>query len=297
MGWTFYRAALRGTVGCALLVGGAGVGFGDIVITEILDDPGNAFGGNPDGEWFEIHNNGTDDVDIEGWTFSEDDGNNESFTISGSHIVEAGGYFVLGRNATKADNGGVTLDYEYGSGFILSNSADEIVITNKESIEQDRVDYTGSWPGGDATAMAFDTTTSDNNVSSNWSDATVFYLDGSTGNKGTPGCANTVTTCPQPDVMEPPQETKTGEIYELQGTELDSPYIGYLVTTNNNIVTAVGGGGFFIQTPTSRSDNDVNTSDGVFVVHSGSPMVMVGDQVDVVGTLLDGRGESDELRT
>ena len=39
-----------------------------------------------------------------------------------------------------------------------------------------------------------------------------------------------------------------------------------MATTNDNIVTAVGAGGFFMQTPTSGSDNNVNTSDGIFVL-------------------------------
>ena len=70
-----------------------------------------------------------------------------------------------------------------------------------------------------------------------------------------------------------------------------------MATTNDNIVTAVGADGFFMQTPTSRSDNDVDTSDGIFVVHTGSPTVAVGDQVDVVGKVLDGEGESTERST
>ena len=130
-----------------------------------------------------------------------------------------------------------------------------------------------------------------NNNVDNWCEASTFYDGALEDNKGTPGAAN---DCPIP---EPPPDPVTGEIFEIQGSGLDSPHIGALATTNDNIVTAVGGGGFFIQTPTSRSDNDVNTSDGIFVVHSGSPTVMVGDQVDVVGTVLDGRGESSERRT
>lgn len=75
------------------------------------------------------------------------------------------------------------------------------------------------------------------------------------------------------------------EIHEIQGRGLSSPREGATVTTNDNIVTAVGAGGFFIQTPTARSDNDADTSDGVFVLHGGSPTVDVGDQVDVAGTV------------
>lgn len=75
------------------------------------------------------------------------------------------------------------------------------------------------------------------------------------------------------------------EIHEIQGRGLSSPRAGVTVTTNDNVVTAVGAGGFFIQTPSARSDNDADTSDGVFVLHRGGPSVNVGDQVDVAGTV------------
>ena len=286
------RVALRLLVGCVLVFCGTGVGFGQIVITEILDDPDDSYGGNPNGEWFEILNDGSTDVDIDRWTFSEDDGNNESFTISGSNIIPAGEYFVLGRNATKSANGGVTIDYEYGTAFILTNGTDEIVITDQNGIEQDRVEYTSSWPGGNATSMAFDTSTSDNSSAANWSDGTVFYLDGSTGNKGTPGCANTVMACVQPAAPQTPLDQVDATIYEIQGSGATSPsgILGKLATTEDNIVTATGALGFFIQTPTAASDDDDDTSDGIYVLYNGTLTINVGDQVDVTGKVEESFG-------
>ncbi|MDE2690285.1 MAG: hypothetical protein OXI49_07190 [Acidobacteriota bacterium] len=73
------------------------------------------------------------------------------------------------------------------------------------------------------------------------------------------------------------------EIHEIQGRGLSSPRAGSLVTTNDNVVTAIGAGGFFIQTPSARSDGDADTSDGVFVLHDGAPLIDVGDRVDVTG--------------
>ena len=75
------------------------------------------------------------------------------------------------------------------------------------------------------------------------------------------------------------------EIFEIQGNGESSPRAGATVTTNDNVVTAVGAGGFFIQTPSARSDDDADTSDGAFVLHGGTPPINVGDQVDVVGTV------------
>ena len=74
------------------------------------------------------------------------------------------------------------------------------------------------------------------------------------------------------------------EIFEIQGSGPSSPHAGATVATNDNVVTAVGAGGFFIQTPSARSDNDPDTSDGIFVLHGGPPpTINVGDRVDVVG--------------
>jgi len=83
--------------------------------------------------------------------------------------------------------------------------------------------------------------------------------------------------------VEPPPGPPMLEIWEIQGDGLASPYDGQLVTSDDNVVTCLGTDGFFLQTPTTRTDGDVNTSDGVFVYMGSAPTVAVGDQVDVVG--------------
>ncbi|MCP4655453.1 MAG: hypothetical protein GY856_08545 [bacterium] len=70
------------------------------------------------------------------------------------------------------------------------------------------------------------------------------------------------------------------EIFEIQGSGLNSPYAGEMVTTIDNVVTAVGIDGFFMQTPAARSDGVLDTSDGVYVF-TGVPAVGVGDLVEV----------------
>ncbi|MCY3661251.1 MAG: hypothetical protein OXH28_00325, partial [bacterium] len=90
-----------------------------------------------------------------------------------------------------------------------------------------------------------------------------------------------VTACPRTGLAQ----EAVHEIHEIQGRGLSSPRAGMMVTTNDNVVTAVGAGGFFIQTPSARSDNDADTSNGVFVLYGGTPPISVGDQVDVTGTV------------
>ncbi len=80
-------------------------------------------------------------------------------------------------------------------------------------------------------------------------------------------------------------KSQTLEIYEIQGEGMTSPYENQQVTTNNNIVTLVSGNGFFLQTPDSRSDNNPNTSDGIYVYLEQTPEVQVGDMVNVSGTV------------
>ncbi|MEM9261040.1 MAG: hypothetical protein AAGA62_15460, partial [Bacteroidota bacterium] len=75
------------------------------------------------------------------------------------------------------------------------------------------------------------------------------------------------------------------EIWEIQGSGNSSPYLGQAVATTDNIVTAVGDDFFFVQTPATRSDNSIATSDGLTVFTNGTPNVEVGDLVDVSGTV------------
>ncbi|HNX51397.1 MAG TPA: CARDB domain-containing protein, partial [Thermoanaerobaculaceae bacterium] len=75
------------------------------------------------------------------------------------------------------------------------------------------------------------------------------------------------------------------EIWQIQGTVLESLYKNQVVTTQQNVVTAVEAAGFFIQTPEQRSDGNPETSDGVYVYTGNAPWVQVGDMVDVSGTV------------
>ncbi|WP_100658159.1 Ig-like domain-containing protein [Alteromonas flava] len=77
------------------------------------------------------------------------------------------------------------------------------------------------------------------------------------------------------------------EIFDIQSAGMQSPFEGGFVKSLGNIVTAIDSNGFFMQTPVSRSDNDVETSDGIFVFTGSAPSVMVGDEVNVVGQVIE----------
>ena len=90
------------------------------------------------------------------------------------------------------------------------------------------------------------------------------------------------------------------EIWQVQGLELTSPMEGVEVLLEANIVTAVVNDGFYIQTPTTRSDFDLGTSDGIKVTTVSFPEVRVKDIVSVIGVVSEADGltqiAGDEVR-
>ena len=90
--------------------------YGDVVITEIYNNPKTI--PDPDGEWFEIKNNSTNAITLNGLIISDEDGEEVHVVSSESEIVvDAGAYFVMGINSDTSTNGDygypVAIDYEY----------------------------------------------------------------------------------------------------------------------------------------------------------------------------------------
>ena len=161
---------------------------GDIVVTEFMNDSGAV--SDTVGEWLELYNSTGSDIDLNGWTLKDDGSNSHTFTTS--IIVPAGSYFVMGRGADSAVNGGVNLDHSYGDGvFTLSNSEDEIILLSPSSVEIDRIVYgVGGFPdGGPGFSISLDPNqlAGDNNLAANWCLSTSVFGDG---DSGTPGVEN-----------------------------------------------------------------------------------------------------------
>ena len=84
--------------------------------------------------------------------------------------------------------------------------------------------------------------------------------------------------------------TSDFRIHEVQGSGTASPLVGQSVTVEG-IVTgsfqaATNLGGFFMQEEDVNADNDPLTSEGIFVFHSATPVV-VGNKVRVTGTVVE----------
>jgi beta-lactamase superfamily II metal-dependent hydrolase len=155
---------------------------GKLVINEFLADPSAVTDAN--GEWVELHNRGTSAVNLQNFQITS--GNDAVHTITASVSVPAGGYVVLGRNASSSTNGGATVAYSYGTAITLANTSDWLSLREASGASVDSVSWTstsaGTAWGVKDPALAHTTVST-----ANWQlQTSVFGL----GDKGTPGKAN-----------------------------------------------------------------------------------------------------------
>ncbi|WOC39252.1 lamin tail domain-containing protein [Polaribacter sp. HL-MS24] len=162
---------------------------GALIITEIMQNPTTP---NDVGEYFEIYNTTSSSIDLLGWTLKDSSNSGEDHIIASSVVVPANGYAVLGKDSNTANNGGVSLDYAYGNGYILGNTSDDIVLDcNGSTIDAVAWDSGVTFPNPSGKSMELATnkyTASANDTGTNWAEATVEISSG--GDLGTPGSTN-----------------------------------------------------------------------------------------------------------
>lgn len=172
---------------------------GDIVITEIMNNPSAV--GDDVGEWFELYNATSVDIDLNGWSISDNGTNAHTIDNGGSLVIASKSYLVLGVNADVSTNGGVTVAYEYASGFALGNSDDELILKASDGNTIDSVawDNGSTFPDPNGASMSLQNPNFDNNLGANWCEAaTTTYGDG---DFGTPGLANDCPVAPSADLQ------------------------------------------------------------------------------------------------
>lgn len=161
-------------------VGVSAPGPADVVITELQPDPDLV--SDDAGEWFELLNLSAVAVDLAGCELA--DQGSDSHTIAASVVIEPGARAVLGRSADA--NGGVSVDYVYGTDISLGNSGDELALRCAGTLV-DEVVYTGSWPFDAGAAMQLDPASgAANDDVAAWCEATAPYGDGDLGSPGSP---------------------------------------------------------------------------------------------------------------
>ncbi len=194
----------------------------DIVITEIMQNPSVI--SDTVGEWFEIHNTGTEPVDIAGWTISDMGADSHVISAAAALIVDPGAYAVLARDSLTMVGEGVAVLYQY-SGISLANGDDELILTNAAAVVIDEVYYDGgaSWPDPNGASMMWDENTFDNNVGFNWAPAGASVPFGS-GDLGTPGSSNGAPALVAPvvsTVYHRPILPEPGEAVTITATAID----------------------------------------------------------------------------
>ncbi|ACB53973.1 hypothetical protein cce_4625 [Crocosphaera subtropica ATCC 51142] len=206
-------------------------------------------------------------IDLDGQTT-----NPEGFFVIGSAMVPNVDLVAFTTNSLQNGADAVALyagdasDFPSGTPVTSSNLIDAIAYGTNDADDAELLNGLGqtiqfnenSGPNGD-----------DNDSLSRVPDATGSFI----AQTPTPGSVNESST-------PPPAEMTF--IYEIQGTSHTSTLEGTTVTTTG-IVTAVDNNGFYLQDP--AGDGDIATSDGIFVFTNGAPGVMVGDELEVTGTV------------
>lgn len=160
-----------------------------VLINELMADPHQAAGGASWGEWFEVHNYGTEAVDLKGWRIVSNGQPNH--TIGSNVIVPAGGFAVLGRGADLSLNGGVTIDYNYFTGTsstIFLDANDCLTLRDASGTDVDSVCWTSSAIVKGVTRALRDPSVGNSDANgTNWGYSTTTFGDG---DFGTPDAAN-----------------------------------------------------------------------------------------------------------
>lgn len=146
----------------------------DILITEIMKNTTAVPQKN--GEYIELFNNSEYEVNLEGWSLEDLDGEKHTIANQGKGLViPAKDFIVLGRSSSLNTSGGVALDYSYGNAFILDDTDDEIILKDNRGATIDQVLYTSlNWENNADTAMVFIGRPSEDNDDSNlWANASI----------------------------------------------------------------------------------------------------------------------------
>lgn len=166
---------------------------GDVVVVEVMASPAKV--ADSVGQWIELLNTSTVDIDLAGWVLHDLDPTTPTWHVIHGRpvIIKAGGLLVLGASADQAVNGGVKVDYAW-SGYGLAADADEVVLEVK-SERVDTVKYAApTWPLAEGKSISLDAAKQTAEAND---DPTAWCAGKSQYNGvdfGTPGTAN--PTCP-----------------------------------------------------------------------------------------------------
>lgn len=181
--------------GSVCMVNPGPISPGDIVITEIMNNPAQVT--DSLGEWFEVYNDAPYAVDLQGLQIAHQANDpNAIETINASLVLQPGDYAVLGINANTSTNGNVTVDYQYSVAVSLNNTADQLAILDASNVVIDQVNYdeaSGLDPNGATRTLSpLHLNAVDNDTDAHFCAASSTMVGGT--DLGTPGASN--DACP-----------------------------------------------------------------------------------------------------
>lgn len=113
--------------GCSMMCGNESFAVGSVIVTEIMYAP-KAVDATT-GEYFEVYNTTDEMLDLGGWVLTDEVGNTTTLvTPEGFLLIGPKEFLVFGKVADPEVNGGLILDYAYGSAFTLAAKADKVVL-------------------------------------------------------------------------------------------------------------------------------------------------------------------------
>lgn len=159
--------------------------LGDLLISEVLANPSAVSDSN--GEYFELFNSSSYAIDLNGFTISDDGSNSHIINATEPLLIQSGEYFVLGNNGDSSTNGGYVANYIY-TDFSLTNSSDEIILSNIDNQEVARLSFSGT-PFGIAGISAELVNQVLQPTADNYALSTTLFGDGDLGSPGLAGSA------------------------------------------------------------------------------------------------------------
>ncbi|MEO1434408.1 MAG: DUF3616 domain-containing protein [Bacteroidota bacterium] len=252
--------------------------FGDVIITEIMQNPDAV--GDGDGEWFELYNNTNATIDLNGWIIADQDIDAHTIDNGGPLEIAPSAYLVLGINDDVATNGGVNVAYDYGAtgSYFLSNSADEIYLITPQNTVIDSVKWDDglTFPDPTGASMQLFALNLDNNLGENWCEGQMPY---GAGDLGTPNMEN---DCPIP----PSADLVVTEIWPGQdGTDLTADW--FEITNFGTVAWVSGVDPDLFYDDDSQDPTAADPINGITDIQPGESVIVVVDAQTAVQTFID----------
>ncbi|WP_249384052.1 lamin tail domain-containing protein [Chitinivorax sp. B] len=285
-------------IALSLLLMGTAQAAGSVVVSQVYGGGGNS-GATLRHDFIELFNRSTAPVDLTGWSVQYASSSGSTWQATALSGVLQPGQYLLVQEA--AGSGGSTpLPTPDAIGTInMSSSSGKVALVNTTSLlncgsnclpDARIVDFVGFGSANSAEGGAAPGLSNSNAALRRGNGCTDSDNNAADFAANTPIPRNravVVTACSDTGGGNGGGNGNTARIRDIQGKAHLSPVNGQSASNVPGVVTLVLSNGFFMQDP--QPDNDVATSEGIFVYTSTAPTVQVGDAVMVSGKVAEFR--------